>query len=349
MDADAMDLPSRADDVLSRAAAWLGEGRQIALATVVSTWGSAPRPAGSQLVIDRAGNFEGSVSGGCVEGAVIVEAIEVIAAQRPKLLEFGVADETAWRVGLSCGGQISVYVQPVGESTALDASSVAALNMSRAVREPTAVVTDLTRGDVRILRGTDLAGPGADAQVLGRVRSGASGVDLAPDGQSVFISVNLPPPRLIAIGAVHISQALAPMAQLAGLDVTIVDPRTAFASAARFADVRMMTAWPQDALPKVGLDSFTAVAALTHDPKIDDDALVAALQAGCFYVGALGSRKTHAARLKRLMARGIGDDQLGRLHAPIGLAINAQSPSEIAVAILAEVIQSLRTDHTSQR
>src|SRR5947208_7173029 len=164
-----MDSPSSSDDVLPKAATWLAEGRQLALATVVSTWGSAPRPAGSQLVIDRAGNFEGSVSGGCVESAVVVEAIDVIDAQRPKLLEFGVADETAWRVGLSCGGRISVYVQPVGQSTPLDASSIDALNAARAVREPTAVVTDLGRGDVRMFRAPDLMGPATDAHLLGRM------------------------------------------------------------------------------------------------------------------------------------------------------------------------------------
>src|SRR5207253_10935552 len=202
--------------------------------------------------------------------------------------------------------------------------------------------TDLGRGDVRMFRAPDLTGPTTDAHLLGRMRSGESGVEVGPQGESLFVAVNLPPPRLIAIGAVHISQALAPMAQLAGFDVTIVDPRTAFASAPRFPNVRMMATWPQEALPEIGLDAFTAVAALTHDPKIDDEALVAALAAGCFYVGALGSRKTHAARQKRLAARGLGDEQLQRLHAPIGLAIGAQSPSEIAVAILAEVIQALR-------
>jgi len=145
------------------------------------------------------------------------------------------------------------------------------------------------------------------------------------------------------IGAVHVSQALAPMARLAGFDVTIIDPRTAFASLERFPDVRLIAEWPADALPKVGLDSFTALAALTHDPRIDDDAIVAALDAGCFYVGALGSKKTHGRRLERLRERGVDETKLGRIQAPIGLAIAAQSPAEIAVAILAQVIAALRS------
>src|SRR5436853_2315161 len=159
---------ARDDDILKAAETWRREGREVALATVVETWGSAPRPVGSNLVIDGEGNFLGSVSGGCVEGAVVTEALDVIDSGQPKTLEFGVADETAWKVGLSCGGRIAVYVQPVGQSTPLDASSIDALNAARAVREPTAVVTDLGRGDVRMFRAPDLTGPATDAPLLGR-------------------------------------------------------------------------------------------------------------------------------------------------------------------------------------
>jgi len=164
----------------------------------------------------------------------------------------------------------------------------------------------------------------------------------AGDGRQAFVTVHLPPPRLVVIGAVHVSQALAPMARLTGFDMTIIDPRTAFASPERFPDVPLMAEWPADALPKVTLDPFTALAALTHDPKIDDDALVAALAAGCFYVGALGSRKTHGRRVERLKARGVTDAELASIHAPIGVAIGARSHAEIAVSILAEVIAALR-------
>ncbi len=338
-----METISNQSDVLGKAAAWIAEGRDLALATVVKTWGSAPRPAGSQLVIDRDGNFEGSVSGGCVEGAVVGEAADVIDDKKPRLLEFGVADETAWRVGLSCGGKISVYVQPIVRNGQLDPALIADLNRARTERQPMVVTTNLKTGDVGVMREAEIAAPSLAPEVLARVRSGESGIDPNPEGQPVFVAVNLPSPRLVAIGAVHISQALAPMAQLAGLDVTIIDPRTAFASDARFPNVRLFADWPQDVLPTVGLDRFTALAALTHDPKIDDEALVAALAANCFYVGALGSRKTHAARLARLAKRGVSEESMQRLRAPIGLPINAQSPAEIAVAVLGEIIQALRS------
>jgi xanthine dehydrogenase accessory factor len=329
---------------LLTAATWLRSGRAVALATVVETWGSAPRPVGSHLVIDKEGRFEGSVSGGCVEGAVVLEAIDVIGAGKPKLLEFGVADETAWRVGLSCGGRIGVYVEPLGEGCSLDLAALERLNAARAERRATLTVTDLASGDVRLFidSPSQPAAAGASDAVAAQFRSGASGI-VTEAGHRRFANVHVPPPRLVVIGAVHISQALAPMARLAGFDVTIIDPRTAFATEERFAGVDLLAEWPEDALPKVGLDPFTALAALTHDPKIDDRAIIAALAAGCFYVGALGSRKTHGRRIERLKAAGVDERDLARIRAPIGVPIGAQSPAEIAVAVLAEVIGALRT------
>jgi xanthine dehydrogenase accessory factor len=330
---------------LDTAEAWLEAGREVALATVVETWGSAPRPVGSHLVIDKEGTFEGSVSGGCVEGAVVGEAMDVLGDGKPRLLAFGVADETAWRVGLSCGGRIRVHVQRIGEGAAIDPSALRRLNSARAERHATLMATDLASGDVRVIvegeppRG---AHPLA-ASVAARLQSGESGIVADESGRSIFVGVHLPPPRLVAIGAVHISQALAPMAALAGFDVTIIDPRTAFATPERFGDVRLLAEWPDTALPKVGLDPFTALAALTHDPKIDDGAIVAALRAGCFYVGALGSRKTHGKRLDRLRTLGVDESALAHIRAPIGVEIGAQSPAEIAVAVLAEIIGALRT------
>jgi xanthine dehydrogenase accessory factor len=168
------------------------------------------------------------------------------------------------------------------------------------------------------------------------------------DGRT-FLTVHVPPPRLVVIGAVHISQALAPMAKLAGFDVTVIDPRTAFATEQRFSDVMLLAEWPEEALRKVPIDAFTAVAALTHDPKIDDVPILAALKAHAFYIGALGSRKTHGKRLERLMAQGASASDLERIHAPIGVDIRAQSPAEIAVAILAEIIAALRRGRQSER
>ena len=225
----------------------------------------------------------------------------------------------------------------------MDLALLQRLNAHRARREAAIVITDMTSGEVRLVVETDgYAGDTLAGELAQRFRSGASGTVLMPDGSAIFLTVHLPPPRLIVIGAVHISQALAPMARIAGFDMTIVDPRTAFATPERFPHVTMVAEWPEAAIPKLGLDAFTAVAALTHDPKIDDYALATALKAGCFYVGALGSRKTHAKRIERLAALGLDEAMLNRIHAPIGLGIGAQSPAEIAVSVLAEVILALR-------
>ncbi len=215
------------------------------------------------------------------------------------------------------------------------------LNAARHKRQAAIVVTDTDNGHTRLIVESDgyLADPLA-GELARRFSSGASGV---VPGANVFLTVHLPPPKLVVIGAVHISQVLAPMAKLAGFDLTIVDPRTAFATDDRFPDATLLAEWPVDVLPRLGLDPFTALAALSHDPKIDDGALVAAIRAGCFYVGALGSRKTHGKRLERLRAVGLDEASLARIRAPIGVAIGAQSPAEIAVAILAEVIAALRS------
>ncbi len=215
------------------------------------------------------------------------------------------------------------------------------LNAARARRAAAIVVTDIaTGGEHLVVESEGYAGDGLAEELGARFRSGASG--MSADG-ATFFTVHLPPPKLVVIGAVHISQALTPMAKVAGFDLTIIDPRTAFATPDRFPGVALLAEWPDVAIPRVGLDPFTALAVLTHDPKIDDGALVAALQAGCFYIGALGSRKTHARRLERLRAAGFDDAALAKIAAPIGLDIKAQSPAEIAVAILAQVIAALRT------
>jgi xanthine dehydrogenase accessory factor len=222
------------------------------------------------------------------------------------------------------------------------------LNAARERREAAILVTGLEGGEERLIVETDgFTGDPLAEVIAERFRSGRSGTVTAADGGSYFLTVQLPPPRLVVIGAVHISQALAPMARVAGFDMTIIDPRTAFATPERFPDVPLFAEWPDVAIPKVGLDRFTALAALTHDPKIDDGAIAVALAAGCFYVGALGSRKTHGKRLERLGAAGVSAAALATIHAPIGLAIGAQSPAEIAVAILGEVIAALRSRGTA--
>jgi xanthine dehydrogenase accessory factor len=215
------------------------------------------------------------------------------------------------------------------------------LNAARRSRQAAILVTDTGTGDVRlVVEGEGYESDPLREELAARFASGASG--MIADG-TVFLTVRLPPPRLVVIGAVHISQALAPMAKLAGFDLTIVDPRTAFATPERFAGVPLIAEWPEDALPRLHLDAFTGLVALTHDPKIDDGAIVAALRAGCFYVGALGSRKTHGRRIERLRQAGVEEAGLARIRAPIGMPIGAQSPAEIAVAILAEIIATLRS------
>jgi xanthine dehydrogenase accessory factor len=221
-----------------------------------------------------------------------------------------------------------------------------ALNEERAARRSVVVVTNQDSGVQRLVKGADVAGDPLRQLLEKHLRSGKSGIEETPEGR-VFLTVHVPSPKLVITGAVHISQALAPMGQLLGYDVTIVDPRTAFASIERFPDVKVIAEWPDVALPKVGIDRYTAFVALTHDPKIDDPGLDAALKSDCFYIGALGSRKTHARRVERLKSeRGFTDNDIGRIHSPIGLDIDAVSPAEIAVAIIGEITQTLRQEPT---
>jgi xanthine dehydrogenase accessory factor len=215
------------------------------------------------------------------------------------------------------------------------------LNAERAARRAAIVVTDIATGAQRFVAAADVAGDPLREVLEAHLRSGKSGMEETAQGR-VFLTVYVPPARLVITGAVHISQALAPLARMLGYDVTIVDPRTAFASPERFPDLEVIAAWPDAALPPLGVDRYTAFVALTHDPKIDDPALLHALGRDCFYIGALGSKKTHARRLDRLKAQGVTDAALARIHAPIGLAIGAVSPPEIAVSIMAEITASLR-------
>ena len=223
----------------------------------------------------------------------------------------------------------------------MDLALLEALNAARANRKAVLLETGLESGAQRLIREAEPQDGPLAAVYAECFRSGKA-VRVETENGPVFIAAYLPPPRLIITGAVHISQALAPMAAIAGLDPIIVDPRTGFATEERFPESRVIAEWPEDALPDIGVDRYTGLAALTHDPKIDDPALQAALSSDCFYIGALGSRKTHGKRVDRLKAQGFSEDKLAGIHAPIGLAIGAASPSEIAVAILAEVVAALR-------
>ncbi|MBK1636554.1 XdhC family protein [Rhodovulum adriaticum] len=311
---------------------WHRAGKGAALATVLETWGSAPRGVGSQLAVSGAGDMAGSVSGGCVEGAVVTEAMDALADGQPRLLEFGVSDEDAFAVGLACGGRIRVLVEPVG--AALPESILAELVAARAARRPIAYLIAPEQGARRLADGRD---PELGAVIAERMRSDKSGFE-----GDWFVHIHNPPLRLAIIGAVHIAQALVPMARLAGLSPTLIDPRPAFAAAARFPGEAIVEDWPDAALAAHGLDRRTAVVTLTHDPKLDDPAILAALASDVFYLGCLGSTRTHAKRVARLQAAGVTPAQIARIHGPVGLDIGAKTPGEIAVSILSQIVERLR-------
>jgi xanthine dehydrogenase accessory factor len=327
-------MTNEPDNLFERIAAWREGGRGVALATVVRTWGSSPRPAGSHLAVEEGGAFVGSVSGGCIEGAVVAQALEAIADGRPRLLEYGVGDERAWEVGLACGGCVQVYVVRVG-------GQVDRLVDAQRTKRPVALVTRLADGAQAFVDGELSQGNLAPTkamldEVRGRIAADRSGPLDADEG--LFARIYAPPPRLLVVGAVHIAQALAPMARLAGFAVTLIDPRRAFASAERFPDVDLTDDWPDEAMARLAPDARAAVVTLSHDPKLDDPALIVALASPAFYIGALGSRRTHAQRMERLREAGL-ESQSGRIRSPVGLDLGGRSPAEIAVSILAEIIQ----------
>ncbi|NIY98766.1 XdhC family protein [Salipiger sp. HF18] len=316
------------DTIPETALAWHREGKGAVLATVIQTWGSAPRRVGAQLAISGQAEIEGPVSGGCVEGAVIVEALEALESGEARELEFGVSDNDAFAVGLACGGTIRVLVEPVGK--VLREELLTALCEARAARRPVAYVADLETGARRL----------DESSHETRFRMDRSGFE--EDGRT-FVAIHNPPLRLVIVGAVHIAQALVPMAKIAGYDPAIVDPRETFGASARFPGETLLNDWPDEAVAKLGLDGRTALVLLTHDPKLDDPALELALRSGCFYIGALGSTRTQAKRVERMTAAGFSEAEIGRIHGPVGLDIGASGPAEIAVSILAEMTRVLRT------
>lgn len=360
---DADTTKGNADLVLAQAVGWLDAGLRVALATVTRTWGSAPRRAGSHMAVAENGDFCGSVSGGCIESAVVQAAMEVMETGTPRSLEFGVTNEMAWEVGLACGGKVHLFVERLGGAERLGAGDpirsvldgrrrgrevVVATRLSDGRKELTWADSDPLRPTPRTPRGSPASSPKGPAraivnpdEVAAALRSADSSVVETPDGP-VFLRPYVRPPHLVLVGAVHIAQALASMAATAGFRVTVLDPRQSFATARRFPECTLLCDWPDRAMASLALDRRTAVAALTHDPKIDDPALRAALDSEAFYVGALGSRRTQAERRKRLTAAGCPKAALDRIRGPIGLPIGARTPEEIAVAVLAEVVEALR-------
>ncbi len=328
-------------DILDSVTRWLQEGRQIALATVVQTWGAAPRGVGSKMAVTADMAVAGSVSGGCVEGAVVESALEGLEDGRPRLLTFGVSDDEAWDVGLTCGGSISVFVEP------LDTAWWSLLAPQVQQHRPATTVTMLA-GDTagsKLLLGPDGAeayrsGGFADpvAQALANLEDSESG-HREIEGHDVMLERHVPGPQLIIIGGVHVAMPLQAFARELGFRVTLIDPRRVFATRERFPEVdRILHDYPDVALQETGLDHNSYLAVLTHDPKIDDPALIAALQSPAPYVGVLSSPRTHRQRLARLHAAGLGKSQTDRIRTPIGLEIGSRTPEEIALSIMAEIV-----------
>jgi xanthine dehydrogenase accessory factor len=328
-------------DILPDVERWQSEGRQIAIATVVDTWGSAPRPAGGKMALTADGRIAGSVSGGCVENAVVEAGKETLSSGKPQLLHYGVSDDTAWSVGLACGGSLDIFVDR------LDPALFVAVDAALRAEKPVAIAT-VIRGPegelgrkLALFEDGQVAG-GIDAAALAEARAALQEGQSrrVPSGErELFIDVLRPAPRLVIVGGVHIAIVLVSLAKTLGFRTILVDPREAFGNAKRFPHAdEIANEWPDAALARIAPDSSTAVAVLTHDPKLDDPALLAALPSRAFYVGALGSKRTQEKRRARLVEAGIAPDVLARLHGPIGLPLGGRSPEEIAVAILAEII-----------
>ena len=337
-------------DVLEKLDQWRQDGEPLAIATVVETWGSAPRPVGSKMVLTSSGGIAGSVSAGCVEGAVIEESAAVIRSGTPRLVEFGVADETAWEVGLACGGKIKVLIEP-GYSIELIYES---LKENLLNRMPCFILSYLPGmnehmnqkllvepggkqvGDLKLPDGGDEL----LKQALEMLENEKGGTIQALNGAILFVEVHPQPPKLIIIGAVHLSEPLITIAKTLGFETILIDPRKAFASRERFPHAdQLVQNWPDLALQEYQLDRSTYIVVLTHDPKLDDPALITALRSDARYVGALGSKRTNQKRMERLRAAGFNQNQLSRLYAPIGLELGGRSSTEIAISIMAEIVQ----------
>lgn len=333
-------------DILANVENWIDTGERIALATVIQTWGSAPRRIGSHMAFTLNGKITGSVSGGCVENAVIEAGTQVLKTNHPQLLHFGVADETAWGVGLACGGSIDVFVQPLDAQVFHEIKKV--INNEESAHHITVIGgADELLGeqvliqDNRIVTGS--LGNEIDSRVLKLSPEISMPQQLAMEETQVFINVIRPTPTLVIVGGVHIAIALASLAKTLGYRTILIDPRKAWANETRFPHVdTLIQLWVDEAFEQIKVNSSTAVAVLTHDPKIDDPAIKLALKSSAFYVGALGSKSTNEKRRARLLNDGVNESQINKIHAPIGLNIGAQNPEEIALAVMSQVVQVFR-------
>jgi xanthine dehydrogenase accessory factor len=332
-------------DILTTVENWLEKSQQVALATVVQTWGSSPRQAGAKMGITTDMGMIGSVSGGCVEGAVVGEAIDGLADKKPRLLNFGVADETAWEVGLACGGKISIFVQPLD----LTWWRIAADHVQNDLVLATATVINGENAGASVAADRD--GVLYESSALSEsiratlIQAASTALDagksqrLSENGLDIFVDIYQPRPRLILIGGAHIAMSLKQMAVMLGFRVFLIDPRRAFATPERFPDVESIShEYPDKAMAKIGVTHETYIAVLTHDPKIDDPALRFALFSPAPYIGVFSGKKSHEDRIVRLTKAGIDPALFSRIRTPIGIDIGAKSPEEIALCVMAEII-----------
>jgi len=344
---------SAMDDVSPAVTRWYEAGRKVAWATVMTTWGSSPRQPGARLAVSDNGEHAGSVSGGCVEGAVIETALEVLRLDRPQKVHFGVTDEIAWSVGLACGGDLDVWIEPI------DRSFYETFQQLERESAPLAILTVMSGQPLpvgsKFLYSNGIVAASSTAPVVTetvkailersavqRIQVGLPAVlNLALEpgiSLEVFIEPVLPDPKLIIIGAVHLAIHLAALAKILGYRTTLIDPRRSFATKERFPEVdELIVEWPDRAMRGLSIGVSTAIAVLTHDPKIDDPAILAALKSDAFYIGALGSQRTQKRRRERLLAAGVTSAEMERIRGPIGLDLGGRAPQEIALAIIAEI------------
>ena len=333
-------------DLLDQIEIWLNNGQSVALATVIKTWGSSPRPAGAGMAITDSGEIAGSVSGGCVESAVIETAMQVLRSGQSERLHFGVGDDQAWDVGLSCGGEIDVFIRQIDQKN---------LEIWKtALSKTSSVYLALVIAGVDTYLGIDLIIENSDSLLLEfsqetitklieitcKERPGGIHQIESPEINEVFIHKIQPDPELILVGGVHIAIPLASLAKTVGFEVIVIDPRRLFSTEDRFPDIKLLlTEWPEGAFQRINITESSAIVMLTHDPKVDDPALKIALNSPAFYVGALGSRKTHKKRIDRLLNDGLSQSKLDQIHAPVGLDLGGKTPPEIALGIMAEILQ----------
>ena len=310
------------DDILTPLSIWLKDKRKIALATVISTWGSSPRPVGGQMAIDQNGEIIGSVSGGCIEAAVITEGIKSLSDGKTRVKDYGISNDMAWEVGLACGGELKVLIQPLQIEDKIIFSIVESIRKREVIK-----LKINTKSGLRTIDKSISQQSSSFNQLMNE-----------------FIHIIDPKPRLFIIGAVHIAQELVKLATIADFEITLIDPRDHFATKKRFPNCQIINDWPDIALSKFKFDKATHLVTLTHDPKIDDPALIYSLKKNIGYVGSLGSKKTHQKRCKRLSLLGFNQNDLNKIHGPIGLDIKAKNPAEIAISILGEIIQFRRAN-----